>query len=224
MISFGFLGQSRTDLYLLIVPTKGSTSRYLILYIGNKFPILVKNDKELYEWASLKHLSKYSYIGCDYYKSPNEWIEFLNDFPKSRARLGYRVDVGCSSEDEFIEKRLSEIYKLSLYFWRIKKNFSLNYSTDFIKTKELRDLIAFMNFRFNLPMPTTFAPRAASLSSFCQIYSKSPHWSYRKKEFETQELRDMFQYVREKNYDVFRMFYEWDKVKYEKGEIKSEWE
>ena len=34
----------------------------------------------------------------------------------------------------------------------------------------------------------------------------------------------MFQYIREKNYDVFRMFYEWDKVKYEKGEIKSEWE
>ena len=191
--------------------------------IGNKFPIIVQNDKELYEWASLKHLNSYSYISCNFFKDNEGWYEFFQKFPTSKIRLGHNIDDGCSSEDEFIEKRLPIIYKQCLYFWRLKKNFSLNYSTDFIKTKELRDLIAFMNFRFNLPMPTTFAPRAASLSSFCQIYSKSPHWSYRKKEFETQELRDMFQYIRERNYELFRMFYEWDRVKYVKGEIVDEW-
>lgn len=192
--------------------------------ISNKFPIWVDNDDGLYQWATLPHLKDNSYIGCNYFRTDGEWVNFFNDFPHSRIKIGYKIDKGCTDEVDFLNNRLPQIYKQVLYFWRMGKKFLLEYDTNFIKTTELRNLISFINFRFNLPFPTALqTPQNGSLSSFCRYYCKQPRYGFREKEYTTQELRDSFQYVRERNYEFFRMFYEWDKVIYKNGGFKSEW-
>lgn len=191
--------------------------------IGNKFPIWVDNDDDLYKWMRLRHLRENSYIGCTYFRTDRDWKRFFYDFERSKTKIGYKIDQDCSSEDDFLINRLPQIYKQVLYFWNTGHKFSLTYDTKLIRSKELRDLIGFINFRFNLPFLDKAAPQAAALNSFCNYYTRQERYGYREKEFTTQEIRNSFQYVRERNYELFKMFYEWDKVKFDKGELVSEW-
>ena len=40
---------------------------------------------------------------------------------------------------------------------------------------------------------------------------------------EFDEIRNAFQYIRENNYDLFKMFYEWDEVIFDGRKIVNEW-
>ena len=49
-------------------------------------------------------------------------------------------------------------------------------------------------------------------------------WEFLTVDLSVEEMRDTFQYVRERNYELFKMFYEWDEVKYRGGKIVNEWD
>lgn len=136
--------------------------------ISNKFPIYINNDTELYKWSSLPHL-KGGFVCCNYFRSDSKWMHYLENYSSSKLRIGYLIDKGCISEEQFLMQRLPQIYKQVLYFWRHDQKFLLEYDTNFIRTKEIRDLIDLINYRFNMVYS-----RRTSLSDFCRYYATIP--------------------------------------------------
>ncbi len=61
-------------------------------------------------------------------------------------------------------------------------------------------------------------PFAGTLYKFVSS-KKMKQFQYVKHTMKLQDIRDCFQYVREKNYDVFKMFYECERAEYKGGEF-----
>ena len=58
--------------------------------------------------------------------------------------------------------------------------------------------------------------------NFIKVFQTN--FNYAKTVFTIEEVREIFQFVRLNNYELFKMFYEWDEVKYRGGKIVNEWD
>jgi hypothetical protein len=122
--------------------------------------------------------------------------------------------------------RLPKIFVQVLFLRMSGIKILLNYDEDFLKTKELRDLMELLNCWLIFQWYSSYAPHSQPLYKFCRdnSYFHYTNWGYLKYvELSFDEIRNTFQYIRERNYDLFKMFYEWDEVKYQGGKIVNEW-
>ena len=112
-----------------------------------------------------------------------------------------------------------------LFLRRSHLKILLNYDDQIIKTKELQDLIELLNTLLCFTYQEDFAPHTQTLYRFCYENSKFHYttWAYMTVSLEFDEIRNAFQYIRENNYDLFKMFYEWDEVIFDGRKIVNEW-
>jgi len=79
----------------------------------------------------------------------------------------------------------------------------LKYEEDFFKDKRWERILDFFNFYMRARKTKG---RKKTLYKFTKdLFLLKRHAKY---EFEVEEIRELFQFVREKNYEVFKMFYE----------------
>ena len=99
---------------------------------------------------------------------------------------------------------------------------------NFFKDKRWERLIELFNLYSNSKLITNykkiFKPNYKDLSNTFTLYNYVSRNGYMlekliKKHFTKEELRDLFQLVREKNYETFKMFYESCIVELKGGEI-----
>jgi hypothetical protein len=69
-------------------------------------------------------------------------------------------------------------------------------------------------------------PRYQTLYHLCSKNAQLHYddWAFRTINVSIQETRNLFQYFRERDYSIFKMFYEWDSVIYEGGKFLNEWD
>lgn len=79
----------------------------------------------------------------------------------------------------------------------------LKYEDNFFQDKRWERLLEFLNFYSRARKDSNIRKTIYTFAR--QLYGLPKH---RKYDFEVEEVRDLFQLVREKNYDVFKMFYE----------------
>lgn len=194
--------------------------------VGNKFPINIYSSEELKKWMEIVTIPNaffLQYHGC----MEDEVLYHLCFDNKRMARqVYYNITNGSKDENDFFINVLPKIFVQALFLRKAGVKILLTYDDGFFKTKELEKFIELLNCWISFQWKQGFPPLRQTLYAFCRSNSKLHYtnWAFQNVTVSIEETRDIFQYVREKNYPFFKMFYEWDSVLLKGGKFISEWD
>ena len=187
--------------------------------IGNKFPIQVNNTVDLMQWLKVLAMPN---LFCLQYNGvmPDDALYTLcTENIKMARQVYYNITASCYTENQFFVDILPKIFLQVLFLRRMGIKILLKYDEQKIVTPALQNLLNLLNcwLRF-----TYFEDSAAhqSLYQFCATTRRKmafQDWKYQNVNVSIDQMRDAFQYVRERNYDLFKLFYEIDTVSYKGG-------
>ena len=192
--------------------------------IGNKFPIQVNSDEELHQWLQILGIPTSFFIQYNGIME-NETLNWFCCENKRRAsQLWYNISGKLSSENDFVMNDLPKIFKQVLLLRRRGIKILLKYDDKKIITPEIKTLIDLLNIWLSFHFKEEEHPLRQTLYQLCSLNSRFHYRNYALKTFKVKmdDARQCFQYFREKNYELFKMFYEWDRVTYKGGEIINE--
>ena len=193
--------------------------------IANKYPIDIYDSKELLKWSQLPPMQDAFYFRFHGFIENDILVELVTKYRAFSRQIYYMVDEGCSSEKEFLEDRAMKIYKQVLFCRKSNIKILLKYNEGFFKTPELENYVRLLNYYSNAKLLDNFLPTTQTLYKFCssaQVTQNNLLLKY-KKLVSQDDMRDIFKYFRIHNYELFKLFYEWDKVTYKGGEFVNGW-
>lgn len=188
-----------------------------VLPIGMKFPPIVNAKEKLYDWLSLPPLSgifQVQYNGL----MPDRMVkELCDDIPTRNARKVIYNPFPTTSCDEQVLEALPIVYRQCLYLSTHKINFLLTLGRKSSFSRELENLFRLWNEFFQRGQERKLKTLYYHLKTKSQ-YNSGPTFTEKSLSPKTslEENRKSFTYIREKNYELFKMFYETISVHYEK--------
>lgn len=193
--------------------------------IGNKYPIRIYSEEELRQWLKIIVIPNAFALEYYGYMSDETLYNLCVNNKRMARQVYYNVTYGCTSEKDFLMNRLQKIFTQALFLRRAEFKSLLKYDENFFKTTELKNLLDLINCWLVFHWQENFIPNNQTLYHFCSRYkiTMKRTWSYKGVKLSIDELRDIFQYIRENNYEMFKMFYEWESVIFEGGCFKNEW-
>lgn len=193
--------------------------------IGNKYPIDIYSSEDLLKWSSLYSMTGIFFLKFHGVIDNEALVEMIEKNPHFCRQIYYMIDEGCTSEEDFLVRVAPKIYKQVLFCRMSNTRILLKYTDGFFKTPELEKFITLLNCYANQKWQDNFMAGSQSLYKYCsqplqKIYK---HMLISINALTQDDMREIFQYIRIHNYELFSMFYEWDKVYFEGGEFKNEW-
>lgn len=194
--------------------------------VGNKYPIKVYNSEELQKWMQIVTIPNAFFL--EYYGLMEEGTlyKICLDNKRMARQLYYNVTYGCKNEDDWFDNRIDEIFIQALFLRKAGVRILLTYDDNFFKTKELENFIKLLNCMISFQWQEGFMPNTQNLYMFCRDNARYHYttWYYRNVDVSIEETRDIFQYVRNRNYELFKKFYEWDTIIYKGGKFINGWD
>ncbi len=193
--------------------------------IGNKYPIRVSSESQFEKWHKLEimpGLLLFEYCGL---LNNDQLLKLIENNKRFQSQLYYNIAAGCSGENDFLINRAPQIFLQTLFLRRHNIKILLTYDNEFFITEELRNFVELLNCFMSMPWQDNMLQGTQTLYQFVRRNAKYHYtnWSFKHVTITTQESRNLFQYIREHNYELFKMFYELDAIIYEKGELVNEW-
>lgn len=204
-----------------------SRPRGLTYHIGNKYPINIYNYEELKQWLTINPMGNCFYLQYNGVFTDEQMIELLSNQTMTLRSMVYNFTYGCQDEDDFIIRVLPEIYKQALFLRRHKVKFLLNIDDEFFKTSELLNLMKLINCWYGKTFIESFPrPTGRTLYGYCSStkVAQVELYPWQKLTVNREQMRESFQYMRIKNYDVFDKFYSAPGVLVQGGKLVYGWE
>lgn len=181
--------------------------------IGMKFPIQLNDGKELVKWSSLRTNSIFYSIQFNGLIDDDSFMEWLG-LCKERAvyrQMEYNATVGYE-ENDFVMNILPKIYRQIIISRSCHVYFPLIYSKGYFKEPMWEEVIRLLNFYHN-------SLQSIPISSYIQKIETDTMYDFARHSTEEDnpmyadymtrsEIRDVFAFVKEKNYSLFNDFYE----------------
>jgi len=196
--------------------TKAGVNPYAI---GNKFPIQVNNPTELEKWLKIIAMPNLFCLQYNGLMEDHILYALCTENTKMARQVYYNITASCSDENHFFFEMLPQIFLQVLFLRRMGIKILLKYDEQKIITPALQYLLDLINswLRFTYYEESR---HVQSLYEFCTATKKKiayQDWRFRNVSVSIDQMRDAFQYVRERNYDLFKLFYEIDTVSYKGG-------
>ena len=190
--------------------TKKSKKNIMTASYSLKFPLKIYDYDTLVKWIERRTGSEFL-LQINFLLTDEQVVDLIERIEKIvfYSKMRYNITYGCKDEDDFYINRLPKIYNQILYFCMQRKKISLEYDDNFFVHQEsfiLIDLLrTFINYRV-LSLKEYEYNNTCTFYYYCKTlkYMDDIHLKLRS----TEEARKMFQFVYEKNYEVFRRFYE----------------
>ncbi len=197
------------DLLIDLYPT-GAQAR-----VGMKFPVILNNEEEFLKWLRLPPLNihystRYNgYLSKDTYEDLREIRKKSTSIPQSELNI-----TGNTTYEKFITKDIVEIFKEIQDLRSYRINFPLIYDKDFFKDemwKKTIDLILFYNRHISdqLSRSERHYRIAPYETFFSYIRRCTQYWPGRSAFLNKYDCQEIFAFVREQNYELFKLFYEY---------------
>ena len=196
-------------------------------HLAVKFPIEVNNANDLFKWTQFSP-SRYYFL-LQYNGLMND--EVLCDFIQKQkgtsiaCQLDYIVTDNCKDEQDFIKNKLQILFRQIVFLREQRQKINLKYKENFFIDKRWERLIILFQYYLNNAI-------SLSLERFNKMIKYDSLYGYAStlKEFDRykngvmlkSEARELFQLVREKNYECFKDFYECHTVKLKGGKFQNE--
>ena len=206
---------------------KELTSRYTLTkgeydprLIGMKFPVQLNNDEIFHKWFDIAPSFSLFFLQYNGVMKDGSIVELCEKNPSIAKQIYYNIGLARFSENDFMELYLPQIFKQVLFLRSNNIRISLKYEDDFFVDQRLKNLIILFNkYLAREKLAEGSKPFAGTLYKFVSS-KKMKQYQFNKNTMRLQDIRDCFQYVRERNYEVFKMFYECEKTEYKGGEIQ----
>ena len=194
--------------------------------VGNKFPIQVYDYPTLARWMKLPQVYNCFYLQYNGLLTDEQIIDLVKNPRAALKQLIYNFTYNCASEDLFMEKALPQIYKQALFLRSLRLKILLNIDTEFFKTRELLNLMKLIDCFYGKTRQLDFIlPHKQTLYGYCSskklaLLEVEPWIKFI---VSREEMRESFQYIRKKNYEVFDMFYSIPNIIERGGKLVNEW-
>lgn len=183
--------------------------------IGMKFPVQTNTEEQLLQWGSIKPMHKFYSIQYNGILT----IPLIKDFAEvtkhtSNVIQSYYNVTRASTYEKFITQDIVDLYYNVCFLRTNRLYFSLIYDENFFQDKRWEKVIKLFNAFMRAPSKmkdTTFNRILGydSMYNFARWISDYPIPGKNKDSFTTTELREVFQFVRQNNYELFKLFYEY---------------
>ena len=182
--------------------------------VGMKFPVQVTNGQELLNWTSLNSNSTFYSLRFDGVMDDdtfNEWVGTC----RQRAvysQMEYHITPSWYEPNEFITNQLPRIFRQIIISRSYRIFFSLKYDEGFFPDKRWEDVIRLFNYYHNSysnEPQTRYYNMIANdtLFDFASNSQKVPA-AYYGDVLNKDQIRELFVFVREQHYPLFKDFYE----------------
>ena len=182
--------------------------------VGMKFPVQVREGQDLLNWSSLNSNSTFYSLRFDGVMDNdtfNEWVGTC----RQRAvysQMEYHITAPWYEPNEFILNQLPQIFRQIIISRSYRIFFSLKYDEGFFPDKRWEDVIRLFNYYHNSyssePQTRYYNMIAHdTLFDFASNSQKVPA-AYYGDVLNKDQIRELFVFVREKNYPLFKDFYE----------------
>lgn len=200
------------DSYLIIQDLIKNTTRVNKGYISTKFPVQVYNEEDLFKWLNFKWSQDFftlNYNGLMSDDCLKELIERCHGTTKMR-NIQYIVTCDFKNQQDFVENGLEKIYSQLMLACTQQSKILLKYKDDFFQDKRWERVLELWN-SYNEHIakqhPGLFHKYRSerTLKNFVRSFKEKSSEHIR---FTIQEARELFMFVKEQNYELFRRFYE----------------
>ena len=182
--------------------------------VGMKFPVQVTDGQELLNWTSLNSNSTFYSLRFDGVMDDdtfNEWVGTC----RQRAvysQMEYHITPSWYEPNEFIKNQLPKIFRQIIISRSYRIFFSLKYDEGFFPDKRWEDVIRLFNYYHNSysgEPQTRYYNMIANdtLFDFASNSQKVPA-AYYGDVLNKDQIRELFVFVREQHYPLFKDFYE----------------
>lgn len=194
-------------------------------FLALKFPIIVNNSNDLFKWCSFKPSANYfllQYDGLMEDEVLKDFVELQKNTSIGR-QLDYFVTCGCTSEEDFIQNRIQKVFRQIVFLRMKRQKINIKYEDNFFTDKRWERMIDFFNSYMNVTITLNKDKfdkviKFDSLFSFAYSLEEDPR--FKSHIFSKQEARELFQLAREKNYNLFKDFYECHTVELKGGNFE----
>lgn len=189
--------------------------------IGMKFPTQLNTEEDLLKWLNLPPLNQYYFLQYNGILTTDHIQELKENRTQSGAQRQVIINVTANTTyEEFITTGIVNLLQSILDLRRHKLVFPLTYDKAFFTDKRWVDVLKLFDFFTahiikNLGRGTYFV-NTVPYETFYSCIKKET----KKSQFNLapiiskKQAQQVFQFVREQNYDLFKMFYEYT------GELK----
>lgn len=191
--------------------------------VGMKFNTTINTDDDLIKWSSFYNLNNFFALEFQGLIGDEALNEVVNNIPNSRSKqIEYNITKNLSSQNDFFLNRLPKIYHQLLFCRDNRRFFSLKYDDNFFVDKRWERVIDLLNCyirsaaRSNLQNWTKYNSED-SLFKFCSSFDNH---KYLKENFTKEEAKELFVFVANNNYDLFKEFYETRQIKLKGGSFQ----
>ena len=182
--------------------------------VGMKFPVQVTDGQELLNWTSLNSNSTFYSLRFDGVMDDdtfNEWVGTC----RQRAvysQMEYHITPSWYEPNEFITNQLPRIFRQIIISRSYRIFFSLKYDEGFFPDRRWEDVIRLFNYYHNSysnEPQTRYYNMIANdtLFDFASNSQKVPA-AYYGDVLNKDQIRELFVFVREQHYPLFKDFYE----------------
>lgn len=194
--------------------------------VGNKYPIKITSSEELQKWLGVITIPGAFFLEYCGLMTDSVLYNLCEENKRMARQIYYNITYDCTTETDFLMHRLPKIFIQSLFLRKAGIKILLKYDTEFLVKEELKNFIELLNCVLSFQWQENFLPKKQSLYDFCRSNKKLHYrsWAFQTVNLTVDQTRDIFQYIRENNYDLFEKFYQWDSVIYKGGEFVNEWQ
>lgn len=184
--------------------------------VGMKFPVSVSAGQDLLNWISIKPNSTFYSLRYEGVIDKDCYRDFVGILREKSIykQLDYYITMSSANQEEFIEKYIQQVFRQVVKARSYRVFFTLKYEEDFFIDKRWEKVIDLFNFYHN---SMSCLPQSAYLQKISEdtmfdfaraTYNDLPF--YYQKAMTTNEIREIFYFVRENHPALFEDFYEYN--------------
>ncbi len=186
--------------------------------VGMKFPVTITTGEELLEWISILPNSNFYFLKFYGVIDDINFEKFVTSCKErsTYSQMEYWITGNKQlSESQLVSECFQQLYRQIVLARNQRVFFSLKYDDNYFKDKRWEKVIDLFNYYHNsysskamikylkmIPTDTMF--------DFASKTLDKPHKYYNGKCFTKKEIRQIFNFVRENNYNLFKDFYEYN--------------
>lgn len=187
--------------------------------IGMKFPVQINDSKSFYDWFNISPSFSLFFLQYNGVMEDSALFDLCQQNPSIAKQLHYNIGLARFSENDFLINHLPRIFKQVLFLRSQNIKILLKYEEDFFVDQRIKNLIRlFNNYLGRKKLNEDSILYTGTLYKFVSS-KKLKKYQFAQQVMKLPEIRECFQYIREKNYEVFEMFYKYEKVEYKGGEF-----
>jgi hypothetical protein len=180
-----------------------------------KFPVQMENGQDLLNWSSLRSNSTFyslRYNGVIDNDCFVEWVRKCHE-KAVYSQMEYHVTSSRYDENHFTTFLLPQILRQVIFSRSYRVSFSLTYDEGYFTDPRWEEVIRLFNIYHN---SYTYENEVSyykmieedTLYDFAASLMKKPYSTFGDDAMSISEVREIFQFVREQNYPLFKDFYE----------------